>query len=226
MLAVALARLGEQALIVGVQLLAHDGVGILQDVQLLRVHIADDADGQARPREGLAVHNVVGQTERRAQRAHLVLEEMIQGLNQVEMHALREGNQIVVRLNRARLPAGLACAALDDVGVDGALGQVLHRTPVLSQVLRHGEELLPELRADDAALLLRVGHAAQKLQVALLGVHVDEVHVELLREHLFHFLGLALAQKAVVHEHAGQLLADGASAQGRHHGRVHAARKA
>ena len=123
----------------------------------------------------------------------------------------------MMRLDGARLPAGLARAALDDVGVDGALGQILHRAPVLGQVLRHGEELLPELRADDAALLFRVGHAAQKLQVALLGVHVDEVHVELLREHLFHFLGLALAQKAVVHEHAGQLLADGAGAQRRHH---------
>ena len=109
----------------------------------------------------------------------------------------------MVRLDGARLPAGLARAALDDVWVDGALGQVLHRAPILGQILRHGEDLLPELRADDAALLLRIGHAAQKFQVALLGVHVDEVHVELLREHLFHFLGLALAQKAVVHEHAG-----------------------
>ena len=36
------------------------------------------------------------------------------------------------------------------------------------QIFRHGEELLPELRADDAALLLRIGHAAQKLQVCLL----------------------------------------------------------
>ena len=172
------------------------------------------------------MHDVVGQPERRAQRAHLVFEEVVQRLNQVEMHALREGNQIVVRLDGARLPAGLACAALDDVGVDGALGQVLHRAPVLSQILRHREELLPELRTDDAALLFRIGHTAQKLQVALLGVHVDEVHVELLREHLFHLLGLAFAQKAVVHEHAGQLLADGASAQRRHHGGVHAARKA
>ncbi len=142
------------------------------------------------------------------------------------MHTLGERDEVVVALDGARLPAGLARAALDDVGVNGTLGQVLHRAPVLGQVLRHGEELLPELRADDAALLLRVGHAGQQLQVALLGVHVDEVHVELLREHLFHFLGLALAQQTVVHEHAGQLLADGAGAQRRHYRRVHAARKA
>ena len=35
MLAVALAGLLEQARVVGVQLLAHDGVGVLQDLELL-----------------------------------------------------------------------------------------------------------------------------------------------------------------------------------------------
>ena len=113
----------------------------------------------------------------------------------------------------------------DDVGVDGALGQVLHRTPAFGEVLRHGEELLPELRADDAALLLGLDDVGQQRGVAVLGVHVHEVHVELLREHLFHFFGLVLAQQAVVDEHAGQLFADGLRAQRGHHGGVHAARQ-
>ena len=123
------------------------------------------------------------------------------------------------------LPPVLTRAALDDVGVDGSLRQVLHRAAVLGQLLRHREELLPELRADDAALLLGFGHVGQERRVTILGVHVYEIHVELLREHRLHFLGLVLAQKSVVHEHAGQLLADGAGAQRRHHGGVHAARK-
>ena len=123
-LAVALAGLLEQALVVGVQLLAHDGVGVLQDLQLLGVHVADDADGQTRAREGLAVHDAVGQPERRAQRPHLVLEEVVQRLDEVEVHALGERNEVVVTLDGARLAAGLAGAALDDVGVDGALNQV------------------------------------------------------------------------------------------------------
>jgi len=62
--AVALAGLLEQARVVGVQLLAHDGVGVLQDLQLLGAHCADDADGQARARERLAVHDVLGQAQR------------------------------------------------------------------------------------------------------------------------------------------------------------------
>ena len=61
-----------------------------------RVHVADDADGQTRPREGLAVHDVVGQPERGAQRAHLVLEEVVERLDQIEMHALGERNQIMM----------------------------------------------------------------------------------------------------------------------------------
>ena len=76
------------------------------------------------------------------------------------------------------------------------------------------------------ALLLGVGDARQQLGVAVLGVHVHEVNVELLGEHLLDLFGLVLAQQAVVHEHAGQLAADGLRAERRHHGRVDAARKA
>ena len=121
----------------------------------------------------------------------------------------------------ARLAARLASAGLDDVGVDGALSQVLHRLAIGLELLRHGEELLPELRADDAALLLGLGHAGQELGVAVLGVHVDEVNVELLGEDLLDLLGLALAQQAMVDEHAGHLLAHGARAKSCHHGGVH-----
>ena len=135
------------------------------------------------------MHNMVGQP----QRAHLVFEEVVQRLNEVKRHALGKRDQIMVAFDGGRLAAGLARAALDDVGVDGALRQVLHRAAVLGQLLRHGEELLPELRADDAALLLGLHHVGQKRRVAVLGVHVHEVHVELLCEHRLHFLGLVLA---------------------------------
>ena len=115
------------------------------------------------------------------------------------------------------LAAGLARAALDDVGIDRALRQKAHRTAVLGQLLGHGEELLPELLADDATLLLRIGHAGQQLRVTVLGVHVHEVDVELLGEDLLHLLRLALAQKTMVDEHAGHLAADGTCAQCRDH---------
>ena len=105
-------------------------------------------------------------------------------------------------------------AALDDVGVDGALSQVLDRTTVALELLGHGEELVPELRADDAALLLRIGHAIEQGGVACFRMHVHEVDVELFGEDLLHLLGLALTQQAVIDEHAGHLASHGAGAQG------------
>ena len=96
-LAVALAGLLEQALVVGVQLLADDGVGVLQDARASRRPPSPMMRmAKTRAREGLAVHDVVGQPERGAQRAHLVLEEVIQRLDQIEVHALGERDQVVV----------------------------------------------------------------------------------------------------------------------------------
>ena len=73
-----------------------------------------------------------------------------------------------------------ASAGLDDVGVDGALSQVLDWLAIGLELLRHGEELFPELRTDDAALLLGLGHAGQKLGITVLGVDVDKVDVNLI----------------------------------------------
>ncbi len=129
-------------------------------------------------------------------------------------------------LDGGRLAACLARTALDDVGVDSALRQKLHRTAVLGQVLRHGEELLPELRAYYSALLFGVGHLGQKRRIALFRMHVHEIDVELAGEHLLHLFGLVLAQKAVVHEHAGKLLADSPCAQCGHHAGINPSRKA
>ena len=56
-------------------LLAHDRVGAAQDLELLVRDVADDAHGEARARERLAVHDLVGQAELGADRAHLVLEQ-------------------------------------------------------------------------------------------------------------------------------------------------------
>ena len=171
------------------------------------------------------MHDVVGQPERCAQCAHFVFEEVVERLNQVEMHPVGEGDEVVVALDGRGLAAGLARSALDNVGIDGALRQIRHRLPVAFELLGNGEEFLPKLRADDAALLFRLGHAVKQLRIALFGMHMDEINVELLGEHFLHLLGLALAQKAVVHKHAGHLLADGTRAESGHHRGIHAAGK-
>ena len=44
------------------------------------------------------MHYVIGQPQRRTERTHLVLEEVIERLDQVKMHAIGEGDQVVVAL--------------------------------------------------------------------------------------------------------------------------------
>ena len=111
------------------------------------------------------------------------------------------------------------CAALNDVGVDGALAQEFDAVQLAGLLLKHPDEL----RADDLPLLLRVGHAGQLVQEAVHGVHIDQVGVHFAPEDLHHLLRLPFAQQAVVDVDAGELFADGSDEQGGHHGGVHAA---
>ena len=53
-------------------LLPPDGVGVLDDGHLFGGHLADDADGKPRAREGLAADDVLGQAQLAAGLAHLV----------------------------------------------------------------------------------------------------------------------------------------------------------
>ena len=55
------------------------------------------------------------------------------------------------------------------------------------------------------------------------GIDMDDLHAQVVGEGLHHLLGFVQAQQAVVHEHAGQLVADGAMDQRRRHRGIHAA---
>ena len=99
-----------------------------------------------------------------------------------------------------------AAARLDHVGVERALDEEAGAREPRRLLLEDADEL----GADDLALGLGVGHAGEPLEEALLGVDGDERHLEGVAEGGDHLLALALAHQAVVDEHAGQLVADGA----------------
>ena len=81
-------------------------------------------------------------------------------------------------------------------------------------------------RADDLALLLRVGDAGERVQEALARVDVHEVHAASDRANMRDdVLGLVLAQQAVVDEDAGELVADRAMHEHRRDRRIDAARE-
>ena len=155
-----------------------------------------------------------------AERAHLVLEQLAQGLDQLQVHALRQAADVVVRLDRHRRPARER-HALDHVGIERALGQELGAAGLLGLLVEH----VDEERADGLALGLRVGLAGQRVEEAPARVHVHQRDVEMAAEQRNHLLGLVEAQQAVVDEDAGELVADGLVDQHGRHRAVDAARQ-
>ena len=115
-----------------------------------------------------------------------------------------------------------AAAGLHHVRVQGALDQVVHLLAL--QHAGYGAlEGAYELRADGLALRLRLGHAGELVQKRLALVHGDQLRAGGGHEVGLHLLALTLAQQAVVHEHAGQPVADGALHECPRDGGVHAA---
>ena len=82
---------------------------------------AGHADGEAGAGEGVAADEGLGQAQLAAELAHLVLEQLAQGLDQGQVHALGQAADIVVRLDGDA--GALEGDALDHVGVEGALGE-------------------------------------------------------------------------------------------------------
>ena len=196
-------------------LVPEDEVGQAQGVQLVLGDLAQDADGKTGAGEGLAHDQILRQTQLAAQLTDLVLEEHAQGLDDLlEVHIVGQTAHIVVALD----DGGVAGAGLDDVGIDGALDQVVHLADLLGLRLKDPDKLL----ADDLALALGIADAGQLAQEQLLGVGTDEVDVPFL-EGFLHLVALVEAHEAVIHEHAGELIAHGLGHQCRGHGGVHAA---
>ncbi len=87
-------------------------------------------------------------------------------------------------------------------------------------------EHLDELAADDLALGLGVAHALERPQELLARIDMHDLGMQAPSEHVHHQLRLVQAQQAVVDEHAGELVTDGAVDQRGRHARVDAARQA
>ena len=99
------------------------------------------------------------QAELAAERAHLVLEQFAQRLDQLHVHALGQAADIVVRLDGDRGPAGER-HALDHVGIERALRQKFGAAELFRLGLKHVDEQL----ADGLALRLGIGDAGQRVE--------------------------------------------------------------
>ena len=201
------------------QLVAHDRVGGTNARHALVIDGADDAHREPRAGERLARDQLLGEAEVAANGAHLVLEQLAQWLDQLQLHALRQPADVVVRLDRRRRAAHRH--RLDDVRIESALREPAH---VVERVRRLVEDL-DEQVADALALDLGIDDVLQRGEKPLAGVDGADVEAEV-RERFLDHRAVAGAQQAVVDEDAGEPLADRAVQECGRDGRVDAARQA
>ena len=110
-------------------------------------------------------------------------------------------------------------SALNDIRINRALRQEMDTVQLACFFFKHTDKL----RADNLALLLRLGNARQFIQEAVHRVHINEVGVHLVAEHLHTLLRFSFAQQTMVYMLAHQLLTDGLDEQRRHDRGIHAA---
>src|SRR5204863_10024841 len=97
------------------------GVGLAEQVQPIRAHLAEHADGEPGSREWLPPDDLRRKPHELAELTDLVLEELAKRLDELELHLQREAADAVVGLDRGRGPA--ARDRPDDVWRECALAK-------------------------------------------------------------------------------------------------------
>ena len=133
----------------------------------------------------MAADEGAGQAELAAERAHLVLEQFAQRLDQLQVHALGQAADVVVRLDGDRRPAGER-HALDDVGIERALRQELGAADLAGLGLEH----VDEQAADGLALVFGIARRLERTEGSVARVDVDERDVVVLAEQRDDLVGL------------------------------------
>ncbi len=110
---------------VGDDLLEQDLVALAEGHRS-RSRVTSPSTRTARPGPGNGCRQTIwlGQPEHLAERADLVLEQIAQRLDEFEAELLRQPADVVVQLD-VRRGARVAVPALDDVGIERALGEEL-----------------------------------------------------------------------------------------------------
>ena len=197
-----------------------DGVGFLDEFYLFLRDLADDADAQPRPGERLALDKSFGYAELTADFADFVLKKKPERLDDfLEIDMIRQAADVVVRLD----DGGHAQAALDDVGINGALDEEID----LPDLFRFRFKDANKFFADDFALLLGIDNAFQSVIKGFVSIDTNKIQIvgPFRAKDRRHFVAFIFAQKSVVDENAGKLPPDRLGKQHRRHRGIDAARK-
>src|SRR3989454_6555680 len=170
----------------------------------------------------MPAHDLLRQAELPADLAHFVLEELAQRLDQLPRKVRSQAPHVMMRLDRDRWAAERR-GGLDHVGIQRSLHQ---ESDIPGHVFGRRLEYVDERVADAAPLLFRVFDPRQHLEKARLRLDDPQIDAEVCPERPLYLLALVEPQQTVVHEDAGQPVADRALDQGGRYGRIHAAREA
>ena len=159
---------------------------------------------QSRSGERVPPDQVLGQTERFPHLPHFVLEQVPQGFDQFEPEFIGQATDVVVGFDRCRRTVGIR-SRFNHVRVESALGEEVGIGDRAGLVAKD----LDEDPADDLPFFLWIGDPGQFIQESLAGIGDMQIGLEVAGESILHFLGLTVAQQAIVDEDAGELVTDG-----------------
>src|SRR5688500_5197080 len=183
-------------------LVDHDLVGVLQDLDALGGHFAEDAYRESGTGERRAPDELLLESQLEAEAPDLVLEQLAHRLDELQPHLLGQAADVVMRLDDGGRP--LDRNGFDDVGIERALNEEVDVRNALRLFLEDGDELV----ADALALGLRLLDPGEALIETLARVDGDDVHAEAFAETRNDLHGLVFSQNAVVDEDGGELIAD------------------
>ena len=189
-------------------LLDVDGVGVSGDGDLGLGDLTEDTDGETWAWEWVSPDELVGDAEQLTKVSDLVLEQLAEGLDELELHVVEQTADVVVGLDG--LGWALEGDGLDDVWVQGTLEEELDLLAVLGgDAGGLALEDVDEGVADDLALLLWVGDALEVAEELGAGVDDGEVDAEAVGEDLLDVGGLVESEDTVVDEDGVESVADG-----------------
>ena len=152
----------------------------------------------------MAGDEMLRHTELTPHTTHLVLEQPLQRLAELQAHLLRQSSHIVMALDDLARDV----QRLDTVWIDGTLRQPLG----IGDLLRLGIEHLHEVAADDLTLLLRLIDTSQVSEELLAGIDTDHVEAQYFIV-VHHLTELVLTEHTVIDEDTGEAVADGSVQQ-------------
>ena len=110
---------------------------------------------------------------------------------------------------------------LENVWIDGSLTEELYPVKLCSLFRKHIYEFL----TDDLTLRFRIRYARKLIQKSVYSIHVYEIGIHLIPEHLDDLLGFTFSKQPVINMNTYKVLSDRLYKKRSHNGRINSAGK-